>query len=82
MKFKFNMPVNLKFGSGVIKENSEDFKLGRKALLVTGKNSARLSGALDDILDVLTDQGISFDIFDKVEVKPESIPGWATFPSG
>jgi len=70
MKFKFNMPVNLKFGSGVIKDNSEDFKLGRKALLVTGKNSARLSGALDDILDVLTDQKISFDIFDKVENNP------------
>ena len=70
MKLKFNMPVNLKFGTGVIKENNEDFKLGKKALLVTGKNSARLSGALDDILDVLNMHNISYEIFDKVENNP------------
>ena len=70
MKLKFNMPVNLKFGTGVIKDNSEEFKLGKKAFLVTGKNSARLSGALDDILDVLKTQNISYEIFDKVENNP------------
>ena len=70
MRFKFNMPVSLKFGSGVIKENSEDFNLGKKALLVTGRNSARLSGALDEILYVLKAQDISYEIFDKVENNP------------
>jgi len=64
------MPVNLKFGTGVIKENSEDFKLGKKAFLVTGKSSARLSGALNDILDVLKTQDISYEIYDKVENNP------------
>lgn len=70
MKMNFNMPVNLKFGAGVIKENSEDFKLGKRALLVTGQNSARLSGALIDVIGVLDSLGISHDIFDKVENNP------------
>ena len=70
MKFEFNMPVNLKFGTGVIRKNSEDFKLGKKALLVTGKSSAHLSGALDDILYVLDEQNIGYEIFDRVEINP------------
>lgn len=70
MEFKFNMPVNLKFGTGVIKDNSKEFKLGRKAFLVTGKNSARLSGALNDVLDVLSLHNIGHEIFDEVENNP------------
>ena len=70
MKFEFDMPVNLKFGNGVIKKNSEEFKLGKKALIIAGRNSARLSGALDDINDVLIATGIEYVIFDKITSNP------------
>lgn len=70
MKFKFNMPVQLKFGTGIIKDNSEDFRLGKKALIVTGENSARVSGALGDVLDVLGANGTEYEIFDQVINNP------------
>ncbi len=70
MIFEFNMPVNLMFGNGVIKKNSEKFKLGKKALIVTGRNSARLSGAFDDISDVLFASGIEYVLFDKIVSNP------------
>lgn len=81
MKFEFNMPVKLKFGADIIKDNSEDFKLGKKALIVTGKNSGRLSGALDDVLNVLNSNGTEYEIFDKVINNPslENVAEGAAF---
>lgn len=70
MKFNFNMPVQLKFGAGIVKDNKEDFKLGKKALIVTGENSARISGALEDVLDVLAENGTQYVIFDQVKNNP------------
>lgn len=44
--------------------------LGTKAMLVTGKNSARLCGALDDVLNALKAAGVSSVVFDEVEENP------------
>ena len=44
--------------------------LGTKALIVTGRSSARRCGALDDVTDVLDDAGIAYEIFDSVEENP------------
>ena len=41
-------------------------KIGKKALIVTGKNSAKLSGALDDVKYALEKNNIEYVIFDKV----------------
>ncbi len=70
MDFKFNMPVELIFGTGVIKKNTCKFNLGKKALIVTGKNSARLSGALEDVTFALDSEGIDYCIFDDVINNP------------
>lgn len=66
-EFNYFMPTKMVFGQGVVKEAKENLSLGRKALIVTGKSSARLSGALDDVLSVLTGEYV---IFDRVENNP------------
>lgn len=71
MEFRFNMPVELLFGTGVIKENTGKFRLGKKALIVTGKNSARLSGALTDVVFALSEENIEYCLFDKVGSNPD-----------
>ncbi len=50
---------------------SQLIKLGTKALIVTGKSSARLSGALDDVLDVLAEAKIEHFHFNKVNENPD-----------
>ncbi|HPQ47867.1 MAG TPA: iron-containing alcohol dehydrogenase family protein [Clostridia bacterium] len=81
MQFRFNMPVELIFGTGVIKENTRRFNMGKKALLVTGRSSAKLSGALDDVIYALGQEGIDYCIFDKVENNPttENVSDGAAF---
>jgi alcohol dehydrogenase class IV/8-oxo-dGTP pyrophosphatase MutT (NUDIX family) len=45
---------------------------GKKALIVTGKNSTKQNGALADIEKALTSEGIAFEIFDEVEENPST----------
>ena len=49
MNLGFYMPTKVIVGKDCVRENSDVFKIGKKALIVTGKNSAKLSGALDDV---------------------------------
>ncbi len=71
MHFQYLMPTKLFFGRGSIEQNSSELSaFGKTAMIVTGGNSAKLSGALSDICDVLDGQGIEYFIFDKVENNP------------
>ncbi|GHU99086.1 iron-containing alcohol dehydrogenase [Clostridia bacterium] len=45
-------------------------KFGKTALLVTGKASARVSGALDDVIRVLKANGQDYALFDRVGPNP------------
>ncbi len=45
--------------------------LGKKAFIVTGKSSARRSGALDDVLEALNKLEIGSFIYDKVTENPD-----------
>ena len=65
MNLGFYMPTK-----DCVRENSDVFKIGKKALIVTGKNSARLSGALDDVKYALEKNNIEYVIFDKVMSNP------------
>jgi alcohol dehydrogenase class IV len=70
MNFDFFMPVRIFSGTGCIKKNSGKFNLGRRCIIVTGRSSARLSGALDDVADVLREYGIEYTVFDRVQENP------------
>lgn len=67
----FYVPVSIVTGKGCVRANADAFSaLGKKCLLVTGKNAAKKSGALDDLIAALTDGGISYSIFDEIEQNP------------
>lgn len=65
------IPTRLISGENCIKNNSAYFSMfGEKALIVTGKRSAEISGALADVTDVLDAQGINWTMFNHVENNP------------
>ncbi|RCX11270.1 alcohol dehydrogenase class IV [Anaerobacterium chartisolvens] len=71
MDFNYRMPTRVFFGRQCISRNKDFFaRLGRKAFIVTGKSSARASGALDDIEGVLNEANIKYEIYDGVENNP------------
>ncbi len=43
---------------------------GKKALIVTGRNSAKKCGALDDVIKALESNDTAYEIFDEVENNP------------
>ena len=71
MKFNYNLPVNLLFGRGRSEEiGKEVAKYGNKVLIVTGKKSTKKSGLLDKVKDLLKEEKVQFEVFDKVEQNP------------
>lgn len=71
LNFNFFMPTKIIHGKDTVRENAQQFKdLGKSALIVSGKHSARLSGALDDVEYVLKQQNITFSHLDNVENNP------------
>jgi alcohol dehydrogenase class IV len=71
MRFLFSLPVNLLFGSGTIQEAGKQAALyGKKALLVTGRGSAKKSGLLDKVVKLLSENGVDSLVFDQVDPNP------------
>ena len=70
MKFNYHLPVNLVFGRGRVAELGSIAKTyGKKALIVTGKSSAK-NGALMDVLGALHEHGTAVVVFDETEENP------------
>lgn len=71
MTFNYYMPTKLYVGSNVIEQNGHVFKeFGKKALIVTGKKSAKLNGSLSDVENQLKKNNIEYVIFDEIEENP------------
>jgi len=71
MIFNFLMPTDMYFGKDVVIENKEIFKtIGSKALIVTGRNSAKINGSYDDVARALDETGLEYILFDQVEENP------------
>lgn len=71
MKFNYHSPVNLIFGAGKIEVLGEETaKYGKKAFIVTGRNSTKKTGLLDKALNLLEKCGIECVVFDKVAQNP------------
>lgn len=71
MLFNYNLPVNLIFGRGRAAEVGEVTSgFGKKALLVTGRGSAKASGLTQRIAGLLDKAGVECVLFDEVEPNP------------
>lgn len=72
--FSFYMPVNILGGKNAVLNNGDIFlSLGKKCLIVCGKNSAKKSGALTDVISVLDNNKIEYAIFDEITENPLTV---------
>ena len=66
------MPVKLVTGAACVRASAKELaKLGRTCLIVTGKNAAKASGALQDVTDTLDLNGQSWVLFDEIGQNPK-----------
>ncbi|MEG0229543.1 MAG: iron-containing alcohol dehydrogenase [Oscillospiraceae bacterium] len=67
----YNLPTNVVLDMGCVVQQSDLFSdFGEEALILSGKNSAVLSGALADVICALENKGIHFSIYDKITINP------------
>ena len=67
----FYCPTRIIFARNAVQKAKDNIaSLGKRALIVTGKNSAEQSGALADVISVLTESGISYVLFDSITENP------------
>jgi alcohol dehydrogenase class IV len=71
MDVNFYIPTRVIMGVGCINKQKECMRgLGKKAMLVTGRNSAKANGSQDDVIQALTDLGIDYVVYDRVMSNP------------
>lgn len=71
MTFQYYLPVNIVFGRGKVNEvGALTRPYGKKALIVTGRSSAKKSGLYDRVKSGLEAEGVSTVLFDKVAQNP------------
>lgn len=69
--FKYHMPTKVFFGENALADNKSMISnYGSKALIVTGKNSSKKNGSLDELTSTLKELSVSYLIYDKVEENP------------
>lgn len=71
MEFRYSMPTEIYFGEDAVLKNKEVFSsIGKKALVVTGRRSAKMNGSYDDVKQALSETGTDHILFDEVEENP------------
>lgn len=67
----FYIPTNIYVEKNCVQHHAKDvLALGKKALIVTGKHSAKTNGSLDDVLKILQSGNVPYQIFNEVEENP------------
>ena len=67
----FYMPTKLFCETDCISNHANDLiRFGKKAYIVTGKNSSKKNGSLDDVIKALGSIGTDYLLFDKIEENP------------
>lgn len=67
---KFYLPTKILKGRGCVLENKEQLVLGKRAFVVTGRSSGRLSGALKDVEDLLKECNVPYAVWDRIGNNP------------
>ena len=68
---KHYMPSRILTGIGILQKHKNVFpSLGKHCYIITSKSSGRLSGALDDLTDVLQEYSIDYAIYDQISQNP------------
>ncbi len=71
MDLNFYMPTKVIMGEECITKQAPLLKeYGTRALIVTGMNSAKMNGSLQDVTQALQSQGIAYDLFDRIMANP------------
>jgi alcohol dehydrogenase class IV len=71
MTMRFFIPTRVIGGDDVVQRNATRISdLGRRALVVCGRQAARACGALEDITGALQSRGVASALFDEVEPDP------------
>jgi alcohol dehydrogenase class IV len=71
MNYKYYMPTKVLTGTDCIVNHKEIFKtIGTKALIVTGRHSAKVNGSQGDVITALEAVGIEYIVFDQVMSNP------------
>ena len=74
MILNYLMPARIIMGENCFFEQRKLLReLGQKALIITGKNSARINGAYDDVVKTLEANNQDHIIFDRVTANPTDI---------
>ncbi len=71
MEFNYYLPTRIVFGRGALEKNAATIALGKRAFIVTGKSSGRVSGALGDAIEALEKCGAEYDVFEGIGNNPE-----------
>ncbi len=65
------MPTLVYSERNCVKNHADEIAMfGNKVMIVTGKNSSRVNGSLQDVIDVLNSKKIEYIIFDDIEENP------------
>ena len=73
-KLNYLMPTRIITGENCVFEQRDLLSaLGKKAFIVTGKNSARINGAYDDAVKALKANGQDFVLYDQVMANPTDV---------
>lgn len=69
--FQYFMPTKVFCGKDIISKNKSLFgNYGKKAFIITGKNSSKINGSLEDVINALNESEIEYCIFNNVEENP------------
>jgi alcohol dehydrogenase len=71
--FNFYLPTRIVFGCGTVERiGTLSRSLGKRALIVTGRQSTKKSGLLERVMDLLRRSGITSVVFDDIVPNPLS----------
>ncbi len=71
MNFNYHLKTKVFFGENSVNKNASALALGERAYIVTGKNSGRASGAVDDVTAALRALEIPYEIFEGIQNNPD-----------